>query len=544
MHRAALYARYSTELQDERSIDDQLAQARDFATRRGLTVTHEFADRAKTSASIFGRDGLAALMAAAKARAFDVLVVEALDRLSRDQEDLAHIFKRLKFAGISIVTVHEGTADAVSIGLRGLMGTMFLDALKQKTRRGLAGVVRDGRHPGGLTYGYTQRPGGKAGERDIVAAEAEVIRRIFAAYVAGHSPRAIAEALNADAILPPRGRRWNASTINGNPARGYGILHNPIYDGRLTWNRVTMVRDPDTGRRVNRDNPRADWQETAVEALRIVPPDLWAAAQARHGHQADTYAKRAMTRRPPRPFSGLIRCGCCGSGMSIHDRAGDAIRIRCSTANESRSCTNTVRFRLDRIEAAIFEQLRAQLDRPEYLAEFVRTYAAERRRLSAEMRRDKAAAERRAAEAAARYARLVDMMARGLIEGAEAEAQVIAAKSARAEAERQLDLARAEDSVIELHPHAAQAFTRAISTIAEALKAPGGRFDADALDALRRVIVQIVVHPQPATNDALIEVHGNIEDLLGIAAPIVGGEFVARGRSERSPHLLALVRVA
>jgi site-specific DNA recombinase len=543
MHSCALYARYSSDLQDGRSIDDQMALCRQFAGQRGLTVTHAYEDRAKTSASIFGRDGLAAMMTAAKARAFDVLVVEALDRLSRDQEDMAHIFKRLKFAGITIITVHEGPADSVSVGLRGLMGTMFLDALKQKTRRGLAGVVRDGRSAGGRTYGYAPKPGGRPGERVIDGAEADVIRRIFAEYAAGNSPRAIVEGLNRDGVLPPRGRHWNASTVNGNPSRGYGILHNPVYDGRLTWNRVQMVRDPDTGRRVNRENPRADWQEVATEDLRIIPRDLWDQVKARHRQQSDTYVNRGMTRAPLRPFSGILRCGCCGGGMGIHDRAGAAIRIRCGVALDAGTCTNAGRFRLDRIEAAIFDQLRAQLDRPDYLAEFVRTYAAERRRLADAARRDSVQIARRAADAAARYARLVDMFARGLTDGPDAEAQIMAAKQARNDADRQLALSQSDAQVVELHPRAADAYAAAINNIAVALKSPEGTFDPTAVAALRRVITRITITPQQS-GDALVEVEGQIEALLGIDTPLVGGAVVARGRSERNPQLLAVLRVA
>lgn len=345
-------------------------------------------------------------------------------------------------------------------------------------------------------------------------------------------------------MLPPRGRRWNASTINGNPARGYGILHNPIYDGRLTWNRVTMVRDPDTGRRVNRENPRGDWQECVVEAFRIVPRDLWQAAQARHGVQAETYQKRGMTRAPLRPFSGILRCGCCGAGMAIHDRVGPAIRIRCSASTESGICGNTGRFRLDRIEAAVFDQLRAQLDRPDYLAEFVKVYAAERRRLSAEARRDAGQVERRAAEAGARYARLVDMMANGLIDGAEAEAQIRAAKDARATADRDLALCRGAERVVELHPRAAASWGAAIRDISVALQRADGKFDAEAMAALRRVISHIVLTPQPATRDALVEVHGNMEALLGLDALLVGGAMVARGRGDRLPQIIAAVLVA
>jgi site-specific DNA recombinase len=55
----------------------------------------------------------------------------------------------------------------------------------------------------------------------------------------------------------PRGRAWNASTINGWGTRGAGILNNPIYVGRIVWNKNRMVKNPDTGRRVSRANPES-----------------------------------------------------------------------------------------------------------------------------------------------------------------------------------------------------------------------------------------------------------------------------------------------
>ena len=70
MTRAALYARYSTDLQDRRSIDDQLALCRGFAEREGLAIVAGFSDAARSGASVVGRDGLLALMQAARAGAF------------------------------------------------------------------------------------------------------------------------------------------------------------------------------------------------------------------------------------------------------------------------------------------------------------------------------------------------------------------------------------------------------------------------------------------------------------------------------------------
>src|SRR5690606_15964431 len=102
---------------------------------------------------------------------------------------------------------------------------------------------------------------------------AEVVRRIFSLYRNGTSPRSIAAMLNKEGVPPPRGRAWNASTINGNKARGHGIIQNPLYRGQIVWNRVRMVLDPDTGKRISRINPESDWRYADAPHLRIVEDD-------------------------------------------------------------------------------------------------------------------------------------------------------------------------------------------------------------------------------------------------------------------------------
>uniref|UniRef100_UPI00273DAF2F recombinase family protein n=1 Tax=Oceaniradius stylonematis TaxID=2184161 RepID=UPI00273DAF2F len=267
MQRAAIYARFSTDLQNDRSVEDQHALCRTFAEREGLNPILQFEDRAQSGATLVGRNGIARLMRAAQNGQYSVLIVEALDRLSRDQEDLAHIWKRLSFLGIEIRAVHDGTADAIQVGIRGLLGNLFLTDLAHKVRRGMDGVVRDGRHAGGKAYGYAPVPG-QPGELEIVREEAETVRRIFKEYAAGRTPREIAHDLNADQVPPPRGKHWTASTINGNKTRHHGILLNELYAGVLVWNRVRMIKNPDTGRRVSRPNPEEEWKRTEVDLSR------------------------------------------------------------------------------------------------------------------------------------------------------------------------------------------------------------------------------------------------------------------------------------
>jgi len=117
MIKVALYARYSTDMQSENSIEDQLRTCRERAEREGWTVTETYSDRAISGTSMI-RSGIQNLLADAKNKQFNIVMTEALDRLSRDQEDIAHIHKQLRFADIKIVTLSEGEIDEMHIGLR------------------------------------------------------------------------------------------------------------------------------------------------------------------------------------------------------------------------------------------------------------------------------------------------------------------------------------------------------------------------------------------------------------------------------------------
>jgi len=246
MKRAAIYARFSSNLQSDRSIDDQIALCRARAQRDRTKIVATFSDRAKSGASIHGRQGITDVMAAAKDRIFDVLIVESLDRLSRSQSDLAAIYDRLTFVGIDIVTVHEGRADQIQVGIRGIVSALYLTDLAHKVRRGAAGNIREGKHAGGLAYGYNPTPG-RPGHWVINEDQARIVRRIFQEYISGERTPAIVKRLNAEGIKPPRGRFWQASALTGSRSRHNGILGNEIYCGRLIWNRVRMIKDPENG---------------------------------------------------------------------------------------------------------------------------------------------------------------------------------------------------------------------------------------------------------------------------------------------------------
>jgi site-specific DNA recombinase len=298
--------------------------------------------------------------------------------------------------------------------LRGLVGQLYREDTANKVRRGQSGRVRAGLSGGGITYGYKE-VAGQPGKRAIVEAEAEVVRRIFSEYVAGRTPRAIAHDLNRDKIAPPRGRQWNASTINGSSQRGTGIIRCELYVGRLVWNKVRMVKDPDTGKRVSRPNPPQEWQIVEVPDLAIVPRELFDAAQNRKAKNKGRHCSKQQA--PKRLLSGLLRCAACGGGMSTKgaDKTG-RVRVRCTTAAESGTCLDPQTFYIDTVESRVLSALRAEMQSPAAVAEYVKTYTEERAQLAAKRDRERSSIERRLGEVRRSLDRLVDDIAFGRLD--------------------------------------------------------------------------------------------------------------------------------
>jgi site-specific DNA recombinase len=220
--RAAIYARYSTDL----SIDDQIRECKKYIAHKGWTLVKVYSDPAMSGASEF-RPQYQAMRTATREHVFDVIVAEAMDRLTRDQEEIAGLYKHLKFAGVQILTVAEGPMNEMLIGFKGAMNAQFLTDLGAKTHRGLEGRIAAGKSAGGLRYGYSVVRQTDArgelirGDRSINQAEAIVVRRIFQMFADGSSPIAIAKRLNDEKIPGPRSGGWRDTTIRGHAAPGY-----------------------------------------------------------------------------------------------------------------------------------------------------------------------------------------------------------------------------------------------------------------------------------------------------------------------------------
>ena len=124
---------------------------------------------------------------------------------------MAGLSKRLRFAGIQIVTLSEGEISELYVGLKSTMNALFLRDLAAKSHRGMRGRVEADKNGGGITYGcdvvrrFNADGGPVTGERTINQTEAAVVLRVFEQYAAGIAPKKIALSLNAAGVAAPRG---------------------------------------------------------------------------------------------------------------------------------------------------------------------------------------------------------------------------------------------------------------------------------------------------------------------------------------------------
>ncbi|NEH87742.1 recombinase family protein [Rhizobium leguminosarum] len=513
MKRAVIYARYSTDLQNDKSVEDQFSLCRDFAARLGAEVVKQYSDRAKSGASMFGRPGLADMMTAAERGDFEILVTESTDRVSRDIADLAHVHKVLKFRNIEMQCVNGGLMDTVQIGMYGIVGQMQREEGARKVKRGMTGVVRSGRNAGGKAYGY--RPvTGRKGELEIVEYEANVVRRVFDMYVAGISPRSIASTLNHDAVPAPRGKQWNASTIHGNDRRGNGILRNPLYVGKLVWNRVQMIKDPSTGKRVSRANDEDKVETIDAPHLRIVDEELFQAAKDRLAARGGSHAHHAP--RNKRLLSGLLKCGACGGGLATvgSDRSGP--RVMCSTYRESHSCSNYGKYYVEKIERDVVDRLRRIFADTSYIDAYVEEYRAESKRIAADRRTSRGAKESALENVQRQIERVIEQVSKGTIEEEDVLAILPGLKAKRAALRTELDAEHAPTNVIEIKPRAVTKFKEDLESLAKILEDRAAEPTLAMATAFREVVSGVIVHPRIPGEPYSYEIKGL---LAGIAGP-------------------------
>ena len=519
--KVAIYARYSSDNQRDASIADQLRVCRLHAEKQGWQVVEEYTDHAISGASLL-RPGIQALISDATRGRFGYVLAEAMDRLSRDQEDIAGLYKRMTYSDVKIITLSEGEVTHLHVGLKGTMNALFLKDLADKTRRGQRGRIELGKSGGGNSFGYDVvkkfDPSGEPerGDRTINEFQADVVRRIFRDYAAGKSAKRIAFELNKDSISAPGGGDWGFGTINGNPKRGNGILNNEMYVGKLVWNRQRFIKDPDTGKRQARMNPESDWVVQDVPELRILDEDLWQAVKERQkvvkqnrsddGGTENHFRER---RRPKYLFSGLTKCGCCGGGYSKIS----ADLVGCSTARNKGTCENRKNIRRDQLEARVLNALRHHLMDPELFKEFCEEFTREMNRLRMEGRASIDSARTEVQRIQRELEKIMDLYLKDAM-----PIDMVKERSTKLEA-RKGELTRFLESAEEppplLHPNMAHHYHVQVDELYAALQEDSEAKRMTATDVIRSLMKDIILTPEGG--ELKIDVRGDLAGILAIA---------------------------
>src|SRR5689334_10161882 len=161
------------------------------------------------------------------------------------------------------------------------------------------------------------------------------------------------------------------TTIRGHPTRGTGLVNNALYVGKLVWNRLRYVKDPSTGKRVSRVNPKSEWIVQGVPELRIIDDALWEEAKQRQAALALEFepsikgarANRLnATHRRRTLLSGLLFCGSCGGGYTAMSKE----RYSCANHYRRGTCDNGHTVRREAIETRVLDGLKEKLIAPQF----------------------------------------------------------------------------------------------------------------------------------------------------------------------------------
>lgn len=402
--RAAIYCRYSSHNQRDQSIEDQIANCRRFAARMGLSIQerHIYIDKA-ISGSRHDRKGLAAMMEAAEAGEFDILLVDDLSRLSRENLHMLSTLAQLQYSDIRTISVADGLdsddeESSIVVQFRGIINEIYSKDLTKKTRRGQEGQKARGYFVGEKTYGYesvgkgTQtidrhgNPRHEGYDMTIEPKTAAIVLRVFNMYADGASKTSIVKTLNAENV--PGTYRWKGGW---GPSTISRMLENEKYIGRWIWNRTKAVKDPKTGKKKQKPRPESEWIVFEREDLRIVPQELWdrvreRARQVRKNYESEP-GQRGFTKKqkgsakdyPKSLLAGSMVCALCNSAISlVSGRHGGY--FGCSRAAK-KGCDNNVLVRKAVAERILLESIHALISDAKRIKEIIRVVQDEVRKL-------------------------------------------------------------------------------------------------------------------------------------------------------------------
>ena len=357
--RAIVYSRVSTDAQerDGTSLDTQERASQEYLRANGWMLVESIKD----TASGYGLDrpGIQRLRLLLRQGTVDVVVVYAVDRLSRNQNHIGVLFDEVEQAGAHLHFVTEKFEDTAIgrfiLAARAFIGEVEREKIAERTMRGKAERARSGKIAQGTGKGiYGYRYIQETGQREVNDDQAVIVKQIFRRFCDGDGCSRIAGELNREGFTAFGGGRWHPLTIRR-------MLMNETYTGRTVYRRTRTeaVRNGQDGKKHRRvvTQPESAWIDIPDATPAIISIELFAVAQ-----NILSDPQRRLRGRPTRDYRlrGRLRCLACGTpmvGQAMAKGRYAYYRCRHSYAGKFEATCDSKYVPVERLERTVLDQI-------------------------------------------------------------------------------------------------------------------------------------------------------------------------------------------
>lgn len=302
--RVAAYARVSSGKDAMlHSLSAQISYYNDYIGSRGdWKLAGIYADAALTGTKE-DRPEFQRMLADCRDEKIDMVITKSLTRFARNTVTLLATVRELKLLGVDVYFEKENIHTLSSDGE--LMLTLLASFAQEESRSAsenqkwrIQKMFEEGRPNTGRMLGYRLVDG----VLQIVPEEAEIVRMIFADFLAGMGKNAIARKLNQMGITSLNNNVWRDNSV-------YSILKNEKYTGNMLLQKTYRLDHISKKYMINHGEVTQFYVENSHEA--IISEDLFEETQQELERRAKLH-KASATNKPKHCFTGLIRCCLCG----------------------------------------------------------------------------------------------------------------------------------------------------------------------------------------------------------------------------------------
>ncbi|MFS0558189.1 recombinase family protein [Brevibacillus sp. 179-C9.3 HS] len=336
----AIYCRVSTDEQAREGVSLEEQQERLQAYCRAMGWSDEvvlFVDDG-FSAKSTERPQLQKLLKNITSGNVSKVMVTKLDRMSRRLLDLLQLIDLFQEYQVSFISISESfdtntPSGRLTLQVLGAVAEFERERIRERVLDNMFHAANQGKWLTQSPYGY------RLENKELVIDEKEskVVQRVYHLFLEkGLGFYSIAKILNEEGIPSKQKKEWSIRSIKL-------MLTNPAYKGTLVWNRSDSSKKK---RSLKDDN---EWIIVDDCIPVIIDKATWESVQAKL--QKSPIPPRAKT--SPHLLGGILKCGNCGSGMSIGWSGSPKNRYRvyrCSANKNKGTCTSK-QYRADEVES-------------------------------------------------------------------------------------------------------------------------------------------------------------------------------------------------